>query len=650
MEKTIRLLIIEDMEDDAILIVRELRKGGFEPVFTIVDTKEDLTETLKYQAWDIIISDYSLPRLNGIEALSIAKNYDADIPFILISGTIGEDIAVAAMKAGAHDYMMKDNLNRLVPAVKRELHDAQVRRAHRKSESDLKDSKDMLQSIIDNAAAVIYLKDTQGNYLLINKRYEALFDTTNEQIKGKNDYDIFPEKVADVLRKNDRKVIDANRAMEFEEVIAHDGDPHIYISVKFPLCGASKIPISVCSISTDITERKKLEAQFLQAQKMEAIGTLTGGIAHDFNNLLTIIIGNTELLEEQIQRGQQESEYLEEIKSAGQKATNLVHQLMTFSRKQIIKPKLINLNDILNDLEKMLGRIIGEDILLEIIPFAGLWPANIDPGQVEQVIMNLAVNARDAMPGGGQLTIKTENVELEPGYFDDHDVENLRGPYALLTVSDTGIGMDAETRERAFEPFFTTKEKGKGTGLGLSTVYGIVKQNGGYVWTYSEPGQGTIIKIYLPKANEDTVKFQTVKTIEGSFKGSETILVVEDDPSLRKLSRCILERYGYKVLDAKNGREALRIAREYESAIQLVLTDVVMPEMNGADLAKRLIRLKPDLKFIYMSGYSESTISSHGLLHSNIDLIEKPFSAKTLAGKIRQVLDMDRQAPSLINL
>jgi PAS domain S-box-containing protein len=649
MVKAIRLLIIEDMEDDALLIVRELRKGGFEPVYKIVDSKEDMAKALKAQAWDIIISDYSLPQFNGMDALRMAKNYDPDIPFILISGTIGEDIAVAAMKAGAHDYLMKGNLKRLTPAVRRELYDAQVRRAHRKSERDLKDSKDMLQSIIDNAAAVIYLKDAQGNYLLINKRYEALFDTSNDQIKGKNDYDIFPAKVADVLRKNDQKVIDVNRAMEFEEVIPHDGDPHIYISVKFPLCDASKIPTSVCSISTDITERKKLEAQFLQAQKMEAIGTLTGGIAHDFNNLLTVIIGNTELLEEQIQTGQQESENLEEIKSAGQKATNLVHQLLAFSRKQIIKPKLINLNGILNDLEKMLGRIIGEDIFLEIIPSAGLWPVNVDPGQVEQVIMNLAVNARDAMPGGGHLHIKTENIELEPGYFHDHDVENLRGSYVLLTVSDTGIGMDAETRERAFEPFFTTKEKGKGTGLGLSTVYGIVKQNGGYVWTYSEPGQGTAIKIYLPKAKADPANFPRVKTVEGSFKGSETILVVEDDYSLRKLTRVILERYGYKVLDAKNGREALRIARESEDAIQLVLTDVVMPEMNGADLAEHLIRIKPDLKFIYMSGYSENTISSRGLLNSNIDLIEKPFSARTLLGKVRQVLDMDREVPALLH-
>lgn len=639
MAKTIRSLIIEDMEDDALLILRELRKGGFEPVFTIVDTEEDMEEALSAQTWDIIISDYFLPRFNGFEALRLAKNYDPDIPFILISGAIGEDIAVEAMKAGAHDYMMKDNLQRLIPAVKRELHDAQVRRAHRKSESDLKDSKNMLQSIIDNAAAVINLKDAQGNYMLINKQYEILFHLNNDQIKGKKDCDIFPKEFADVLRENDRKVIDANKAMEFEEVIPHDGDPHIYISVKFPLCDTSGVPTSVCSICTDITGKKRLEAQFQQAQKMEAIGTLTGGIAHDFNNLLAVIIGNAELLEEQMRRGNLKADYLDEIKSAGLKAKNLVHQLLAFSRKQMIKPKLINFNDILKDLEKMLGRIIGEDILLKIDPFTGLWPVNIDPSQVEQVIMNLAVNARDAMPSGGNLNIRTENIELDTGYFHDHNVENLPGPYVMVTVSDTGIGMDADTRKRAFEPFFTTKEIGRGTGLGLSTVYGIVKQNGGYVWAYSEPGHGTTIKIYLPRGKEDTAEFQSAKTIKGSFEGSETILVVEDDDSLRKLSRTIFERYGYKVLDARSGKEALRIAREYEGAIQLVLTDVVMPEMNGAELVKILVRLKPDLKFIFMSGYSENTISFHGLSNSDFDLIEKPFSTETLVGKVRKVLD-----------
>jgi PAS domain S-box-containing protein len=639
MDKTIRSLIIEDSEDDALLMLRELQKGGFEPVYKIVDTEHDMQEALKSQAWDLIISDFSLPGFNGLEALKTARKYDPDVPFILVSGTIGEDIAVTAMKSGAHDYMMKDNLKRLIPAVKRELHDARVRKAHKKTQSDLKDSKNMLQSIIDNAAAVIYLKNAQGNYILINKQYEVLFQTSNDRIKGKNDYDVFPKDVADSIRKNDRKVIDARRAMEFEEIIPHNGDPHTYFSIKFPLYDAWGVPASVCTISTDITERKKLEAQFQHAQKMEAIGTLTGGIAHDFNNILTIIIGNTELLDAHIDKAHNGAEYLDEIKNAGQRATNLVRHLLTFSRKQIIKPQLVDFNGILKDIEKMLGRIIGEDIFLAIHPAAGLWLVNMDPSQAEQVIMNLAVNARDAMPEGGNLTIKTENIELETGHFHNHDFENLPGPYIRLTVSDSGIGMDKQTRERAFEPFFTTKEKGRGTGLGLSTVYGIVKQNGGYIWAYSEPGQGTAIKIYLPKGKNDTEQLHHAETVENSFTGTETILVVEDDPSLRKLSRMILEKFGYTVLDAKSGSEALKIVRECNCAIQLVLTDVVMPEMNGAELVKQLTRLKPDLKFIYMSGYSENTISFRGLLNSGIDLIEKPFTSQILAGKVRKVLD-----------
>ena len=393
---------------------------------------------------------------------------------------------------------------------------------------------------------------------------------------------------------------------------------------------------------TDVTKRRQIEEQFRQAQKMEAIGTLTGGIAHDFNNLLSVIIGNAELLDEEIGKDDPKSKFLDEIKHAGHRATTLIRQLLAFSRKQIIQPEVINLNETIIDLEKMLGRIIGEDVDLEMIASPGLWLVSIDPGQVEQVIMNLAVNARDAMPKGGNLTIETANVNLDAGYFRDRGVESPPGPYVMIAVSDTGVGMDEQARLRAFEPFFTTKEKGKGTGLGLSTVYGIVKQNNGHIWTYSEPGQGTTIKIYLPRAKEDTVTVKEEKAIEGSLKGSETILLVEDDHSLRKLAKRVLAKFGYNVLDAKNGKEALRIFREYEGPIELALTDVVMPDMSGAELVKHLLPLKPDLKVIYMSGYTDNAIAHHGVLDRGINFVEKPFSAETLAGKVRKALDAGR--------
>jgi signal transduction histidine kinase/DNA-binding response OmpR family regulator len=385
-------------------------------------------------------------------------------------------------------------------------------------------------------------------------------------------------------------------------------------------------------------DKKKLEAQLFQSQKMEAIGTLAGGIAHDFNNLLSVIIGNAELFDERIGRDDPNCEYLDEIKHAGHRATTLVRQLLAFSRKQIIQPKVISLNDILMDFEKMLERIIGEDVNLEMIKAPGLRTVKMDPGQVEQVIMNLAVNARDAMPKGGNLTIETANVNLDTGYFRNHGVKSSPGPYVMLAISDSGCGMDEKTRLRAFEPFFTTKEK-RGTGLGLSTVYGIIKQNEGHVWVYSEPGQGTTIKIYLPRAEKDTVTAKEEKAVTGSLMGSETILVVEDDKSLRKLSQRILEKFGYKVIGAKSGKEAMSIIQEYEGHIQLVLTDVVMPEMSGAELAKKLLLLKPELKMIYMSGYTDNAIAHHGLLVPHVNFIEKPFSPGTLAGKVREMLD-----------
>ncbi len=392
----------------------------------------------------------------------------------------------------------------------------------------------------------------------------------------------------------------------------------------------------------DISEAKQLAAQFQQAQKMEAIGILAGGVAHDFNNILTIIIGNADLALMEVGKDASPRQRIEEIRTAGERAASLTRQLLAFSRKQIIQPEILDLNELLTDIEKMLGRLIGEDVELLRIPGPALWQVKVDPGQMEQVIMNLAINARDAMPRGGKLTVETANVDLDENYFRKHGLqEDKPGAYVMLAVSDTGSGMDEGTQSHIFEPFFTTKGVGKGTGLGLSTVYGIVKQNNGFIWVYSEPGQGSVFKVYLPKAKGDAASEKKEQHPETALVGSETILIVEDDDSLRKLLQRTLQQHGYSVLEAENGEDALRVSKAYGGPIDLLITDVVMPRMGGKETAERLQPLYPRMKVLYTSGYTDNTIVHHGVLATGLNFLQKPFSPVTLARKVIEILDIE---------
>jgi len=391
----------------------------------------------------------------------------------------------------------------------------------------------------------------------------------------------------------------------------------------------------------DITEAKQLAVQFQQAQKMESIGRLAGGVAHDFNNILTVIIGNAGLALMKIGKGGSPRKEIEEIRTAGERAASLTRQLLAFSRKQIIQPEIIDLNELLTGIEKMLGRLIGEDVELLKIPGPALWQVEVDPGQMEQIIMNLVVNARDAMPRGGKLTIETANVDLDENYLCNHGLrEEEPGHYVMLAVSDTGTGMDKEIQSHIFEPFFTTKGADKGTGLGLSTVYGIVKQNNGVIWVYSEPGQGSTFKVYLPKAKGDAASEKKEQHPVTALGGSETILIVEDEDSLRRLSQRTLQQHGYSVLEAENGEDALRVSEAYAGSIDLLLTDVVMPGMGGKETAKRLQSLYPRMKVLYMSGYTDNSIVHHGVLADGVNFLQKPFSPEALARKIREILDV----------
>ncbi|MFA5907274.1 MAG: response regulator [Vicinamibacterales bacterium] len=436
------------------------------------------------------------------------------------------------------------------------------------------------------------------------------------------------------------------QAPRFEEeyqIVRPDGSAHWVLDSGAPIRDERGDIIRLSGVARDITERKDLEAQFLQSQKMESVGQLAGGIAHDFNNLLTVINGTTEFAAENLAEGDPLREDLATIRDAGAKAAALTRQLLAFSRKQIVQPAIVNLNTVVADAEAMLRRVLGEHVTLLVRQDADLASVNADPGQIEQVVMNLAINSRDAMPRGGTLTIETANVVLDESYARTHT--GVRpGSHVLLAISDTGIGMDDATRKRIFEPFFTTKGPGKGTGLGMSTSYGIVKQSGGDIWVYSEPGQGTTIKIYLPKAS-GTPRAGAIARSAPGVGGTETILVVDDDGGIRQIVQRVLGKAGYKVLLAGTGQEALRLLERDDAPVDLVLTDVVMPGMSGRELVDRIGASHRAIKILYTSGYTDDAIVHHGVLDEGVHFISKPYTAAALTRKVREVLDAAPETP-----
>ncbi len=395
--------------------------------------------------------------------------------------------------------------------------------------------------------------------------------------------------------------------------------------------------VNIHVIVHDISERKQLEAQNRQSQKMEITGQLAGGIAHDFNNLLAVILGCCQCLESEAALDDDSQDLVGEIYKAGNRAATLTRQLLAYSRQQVLKPSVLNLNEVIIETGNMLERLIGEDIAVTSNLFSRLWAVKADAGQIQQVIMNLAVNSRDAMLQGGKLTIETANVELDETYAHAHP-DSKSGPHAVLTVSDTGCGMDEQTKSRMFEPFFTTKGVGKGTGLGLATVFGIVKQSGGHVTVDSEPGHGATFRVYLPKV-ESKVTESTEPQQLTPARGAETLLVVEDEDGVRRLACRILRAQGYTVLEARNGSEALSTFQDHDGVIELVLTDVVMPEMGGRHLHERLLAVNPNLAVLFMSGYTDDAVVRHGVLESETNFIQKPFSYAGLANAVRNVLD-----------
>ena len=901
MTTPLRVLVVEDSEDDAQLVLRQLRVGGYDAQWTRVDSPEGLRRALETQPWDVIICDYAMPHLDGLRALRIVRASGSDMPFIIVSGKIGEDTAVAAMKAGAHDYVMKDRLDRLPAAVERELRDARMRREHARAErqvrerdkalralyrlseidgrrgatleelyqetanllpeswqhsevacariviqgaefrtasfvespwmlaaqvqvSDgvvgkievgyteerpeeddgpfLKEEVELIQAIAQRLGSIMARRQTEealreseknfrllteesavGVYVIqdaklvyVNPRIAAIFGYLPEEIMGRLALAdlIHPDDLPAVMRRFQERlegrteesnvvyraiekdgssihievygalasfrgrpavigtlidVTDRERAeaalrrnaellLEAQSVarlgswsldvatqtfttssvmdglfgidqdhdhsvagwaaLLHPEDRdatvhhllndvlgrHQPLNTEFRIIrhddkdvrwlhalGRLELdvdgrPVAISGTSQDITarkvaelEREGLEAQLRVSQKMEAIGSLAGGVAHDFNNLLSVILSYTAFVMDVVSDGDPRKDDLVEIKNAADRAVALTRQLLAFSRKQVLLPSPLNLNQIAQGIEKMLRRILGEDIDCVLALDADLGLTLADPGQIEQVLMNLVVNARDAMPDGGKLTIETSNVEID-GKRAATSAGMAPGAYVEVAVTDTGCGLDEETQGRIFEPFFTTKETGKGTGLGLSTVFGIVKQSGGDIRVTSEPGQGCTFRILLPRM--PAVSAQTANELTTGpmpATGTETILVVEDEVALRNVARRVLREAGYNVLAAADGEEALRTFALHASKIGLVLTDVVMPGMSGKVLADRLAEEHPETKVLFMSGYTDDAIVHHGVLDPAVHFISKPFTSATLRQKVREVLD-----------
>jgi len=765
MPDLVRVLMVEDVADDAALIERELRRAGIRGAARRVDSERAYREALQTFAPDIILTDHSLPTFGAADALRIALLEAPDTPVIVVTGSLDEETAAEYIKAGAADYVVKHHLERVGPAVMRALdlrrarteqaraeearrqgeerfraliehgadavalvapdgtvlfashsierllgfapaelvghpgfervHPNDVPRVHaalrdiiaspgtpvglelrwrhkdgswryidavavdrlaepavgaivvnfrdvterRTAEAALRESEERYRTLVEGVRDIIFALSPEGTIASLNPAFETITGWRREQWVGQPfEGLVHPEDLPLALELLGRVVRGELRPASQFRVRTAKGDFRVGEFSATPQLHEGRL-VGILGIGRDVTERVQLEQQLRQAQKMEAVGRLAGGIAHDFNNILTAITGYADLLLEDLGATDPRRQDADEIHKAADRAAGLTRQLLAFSRQQVLQPTVLEVNTLVSELEKMLRRLLGEDVALStrLAPTTGRVKA--DPGQLEQVIMNLAVNARDAMPNGGKLTLETANVDLDDAYADDHYPARA-GPFVMLAVSDTGIGMSEETQAHMFEPFFTTKEKGKGTGLGLATVYGIIKQSGGFIWVYSEVGHGTTFKLYLPRVEELAERASAPAQLPARPpRGTETVLVVEDEAPVRSVARQVLERHGYTVLEAPSAEAALDLAARYSGAIHLLLTDVVMPGLNGRELASRLADLRPDARVIFMSGYTDEAVTRHGVLEPGSAYVQKPFTPDAIVRRVRDVLD-----------
>jgi PAS domain S-box-containing protein len=636
MADAIRVLHLEDTPLDAELLDLGLRQAGMDWEIVRVESRNDFVAALDRGGFDVIVSDYRLPAYDGLQALQEARTRRPEVPFVFFTGNLGEARAIEALRSGATDYVLKDGpVERLVPAVQRAVREAQERQARALAEETLKEREAGFHLLFESNPHPMWVFDRETlRFLEVNAAATQAYGYSRDEFLSMGIVDIHAPEDAAAVREAVGTVLQGVRRFAPWRHRVKDGRQITVDVVAHDLEFRGRAGRLV--VAHDITEQKELEAQLLQSQKMEAVGRLAGGVAHDFNNLLGVIIGFGERLLRRLPSAERRE--IGEVLKAAEHAAALTRQLLAFSRRQVLQPRVLDLNSVVGELDAMLRRIIGEDVHLVTVLRSGLGSVKADPGQVQQVIMNLAVNARDAMPKGGSLTIETDNVELDQSYSSTHHAVRP-GHYVMLAVTDTGTGMDAATQARIFEPFFTTKEPGKGTGLGLATVFGIVKQSGGNIWVYSEPQRGTTFKVYLPRLDGIAPEASTRAAAPEAARGSETVLLVEDADSLRELGREILEEHGYRVLEARSGVEALQVLGRHAGSLELVLTDLVMPGMSGVELAGQIKAQRPATKVLYMSGYTDDALGHHGVLEAGMAFVEKPFTIDGLLRKVREVLD-----------
>jgi two-component system, cell cycle sensor histidine kinase and response regulator CckA len=639
-KSTLHVLLVGNQEEDFFLIRDILTRSRTELRAELdhANTLEEAKAMLLQGHYGLVLFAHETGDAAATRLLSEFLQSGRTVPFIVLTERADEKSVAEIIKAGAWDYLDKSQLNgaNLVRTIRCTLNLQAMQQRGNLAEESLR----KLSCAVEQSADTIFITNREGIIEYVNPAFETLSGYTRSEIIGQTPAVLKSGQQAPALYRELWETIRSGDVYRGILVNRKKNGDLYYVdeSISSIKDAAGNITHFV-SNGRDLTERLRIEAQLLQAQKMDAVGRLAGGVAHDFNNLLTIITSYSELALDSVVPGSRTQSRIQEILAAARRAADLTRQLLAFSRKQPQALRVAEINPVVSGIVKTLHRLIGEDIDLTFVPGEGLGRVRLDPVQIEQILMNLAANARDAMPQGGRCTIATLNVYLDEEYADRKRAVISPGRYAVLTVSDTGTGIPGDQLSLIFEPFYTTKPSGKGTGLGLATVYGIVKQNNGFVWAYSEPGMGTIIKIYLPCVKERVAAAELPAAAVLAARGTETVLLVEDEDALRKASAEFLSLRGYNVLEARDGLDALSVTKSHESPIHLAITDVVMPHMSGGQLAKELETLRPDMRVLFVSGYAGQTVLDHKVIDVESNFLQKPFTLTQLASKVRTTLD-----------